>query len=84
MISGAYNFLKTIEFFYYLKKLGYNDWFARDIFPKEIDTVETSNTVTTNDIKLMKISEYIDMKKMRELLVDKNPPQTIKYLCSLL
>lgn len=84
MIPGAYNFWGIIEFFYYLKKLGYNDWFAHDVFPKEINTVETSNVVTSNDIKLMKIAERIDMQKMKELLAAKNPPQTIKYLYSLL
>ncbi len=84
MIPGAYNFWVIIEFFYYLKKLGYDDWLAHDVFPKEIDTVETFNAVTSNDIKLMKITERIDMQKMEELLIAKNPPQTIKYLYSLL
>jgi len=32
----------------------------------------------------MKIAERIDMQKMKELLAAKNPPQTIKYLYSLL
>lgn len=84
MIPGAYNFWEIIEFFYYLKKLGYNDWFAHDVFPKEIDTVDTFNAVTSNDIKLMKIAERIDMQKMKDLLAAKNPPETIKYLYSLL
>ncbi len=84
MIPGAYKFWEAIEFFYYLKKLGYNDWIAHDVFSKEIDTVETFNAVTSNDIKLMKIAERIDIKKMEELLVAKNPPLTIKYIYSLL
>ncbi|MHC4481402.1 MAG: sugar phosphate isomerase/epimerase family protein, partial [Planctomycetota bacterium] len=41
MIPGAYHFWEFIEFFYYLRKVSYaHDWYAFDVFPKEIDTAE--------------------------------------------
>ena len=51
---------------------------------KYIDLFTRRNCDTTTDNKSMNIVERVDMQKMKELLVAKNPPQTIKYLYSLL
>ena len=84
MIPGAYNFWDFIEFFYYLRKLDYDDWFAYDVSPKEIDTVQTFSVVTANTRKLMEISERLDPEKIEELLSRRNPTESVKYLYSIL
>lgn len=84
MIPGAYNFWDFIEFFYYLRKIGYNDWFAYDVFPKEIDTVKTFNVVTACTLKLMEISQRLDESEIESLLRERNPSESMKYIFSIL
>lgn len=84
MIPGAYNFWDFIEFFYYLRKLGYDDWFAYDVFPKEVDTVENFNAVTAATLKLMELSERLDESKVEKLLECRNPAESVKYMFSIL
>ena len=84
MIPGAYNFWDFIEFFYYLRKLGYNDWFGYDVLPKETNTVENFKVVAEITLKLMEISEKLDDAKITELLEQRNPAESIKYLYSIL
>ncbi len=84
MIPGAYNFWDFIEFFYYLRKVGYHDWFAYDVFPKEINTVENFKVVAEITLKLIEIAEKLDEAKIAELLEKRNPAQSIKYLYSIL
>jgi xylose isomerase len=84
MIPGVYNFWDFIEFLYYLKQLGYDDWFGYDVFPKEIDTVETFNAVTATTLKLMEITDRLDPNKIEELLKQRNPAASAKYLFSII
>jgi xylose isomerase len=84
MIPGAYNFWDFIEFFYYLRKLGYDDWFAYDVCPKEIDTVQTFSVVTNTTRKLIGISNRLDPEKIESLLAQRNPAQSLSYLYSIL
>ena len=85
MIPGAYHMWEFIEMFYYLRQLGYNDdWYAFDVFPKEIDTVDTFKSVVMLTRKLEELTDRIDRKKMESLLEERNPTKTIPYLYSLL
>jgi xylose isomerase len=81
MLPGAFNFWEFIEFFYYLKEVGYNDdWYAYDVMSKEIDTIETFNSVTYLTRKLEALTERIDRKKMAQMLDERNPAKTMRYL----
>lgn len=84
MIPGAYNFWDFIEFLYYLKQLGYDDWFAYDVFPKEIDTVRNFNAVTNATRKLIEVTSRLDDAKIAELLTLRDPAATSQYLFSIL
>lgn len=39
MVPGTVNPWSLIEFFYYLKRAGYNDWLTFDVFPARMDPV---------------------------------------------
>ena len=81
MIPGAFHFWEFIEFLYYLKDAGYtDDWYAYDVFSKEIDTVETFNTVTALTRKLEAMAERIDRQQMTSLLEQRNPARSLRYL----
>ena len=85
LLPGAYHVWDFVEFLYFLKKLGYDDdWYSFDIFPKEIDTVETFNAVSILTRKLEEITDRIDPEKMDTLLAERNPSKTIPYLFTLI
>jgi xylose isomerase len=85
MLPGAYHLWEFMEMFYYLRILGYNDdWYAFDVFPKEIDTVDNFNAVVILTRKLESLTDRIDHKEVQALLKARNPSKTIPYLYSLL
>lgn len=85
MLPGTYHLWEFVEFFYTLEKLGYDDdWYAFDVFSKEIDTVETFNAVMHLTRKLESITARIDKTQMETLLAERNPARTVTYLYSLL
>jgi len=81
MIPGAFHLWEFLEFFYYLREVGYSDdWYAYDVFSKEIDTVETFNAVTSITRKLEGLMGRIDRERMNELLQERNPARSMQYL----
>ncbi|MBN1147109.1 MAG: sugar phosphate isomerase/epimerase [Anaerolineales bacterium] len=85
MLPGAYHLWEFVELFYSLRKLGYDeDWYAFDVFSKEIDALETFNAVMHLTRKLEAITDRIDPGKMEVLLSERNPAKTVPYLYSLL
>ena len=85
MLPGSYHMWEFIELFYYLRQLGYNDdWYAFDVYPKEIDTVNTFKAVVMFTRKLEALTGRIDRKEMEKLLEERNPSKMIPYLYSLL
>jgi len=81
LMPGAFHFWEFIEFFYYLKELGYtHDWYAYDVMSKEIDTVETFNTVSGVTRRLEALADRIDRQEMARLMKQRNPAQTLGHL----
>ena len=81
LIPGAYNFWEFIEFFFYLKELGYcDDWYAYDVMSKEIDTVETFNTVIDITRKLEQLADNIDRPSVAALMQERNPAKIMRFL----
>jgi xylose isomerase len=81
LMPGAFHFWEFIEFFYYLNELGYSDdWYAYDVMSKEMDTVETFETVFKVTRKLENITQKIDRKKMNAIMSGRNPAKVLSYL----
>ena len=81
MLPGAFNLWEFVEFFYYLKEVGYDDdWYAYDVMSKEIDTVETFNNVTYLTRKLESLADRIDRQQMGAVMAERNPIRAIRYL----
>lgn len=83
MMPGAYNFWETVEFFYYLKKIGYDDWYSYDIISKEHPHIEVFNAATFATLKLKEIADRVDPDVMEGILAERNPPKAVRYLFSL-
>ena len=85
MLPGAFHLWEFVEFFYTLRKLGYdNDWYAFDVYPKEIDTVQNFAAAMQLTRKLEAITDRIDVPTMERLLAERNSAKTLPYLYSLL
>ena len=85
MIPGTYHLWEFVELFYTLRKLDYDDdWFAFDVFSKEIDQLETFNTVMAITRKLEEITDRLDVVKVEILLAERNPAKSVQYLYSLI
>ena len=85
LMPGAFHFWEAIELFYYLKELGYtDDWYAYDVMSKEIDTVETFNTVTSVTRQLEALADKIDRQQMSKLMAERNPAKTLHHLYQIL
>ncbi len=81
LMPGAFHFWEFVEFFYYLKELGYtDDWYSFDIMSKEIDTVETHNTAVSVTRKLERIANDINRHEMNALLNSRNPAKSLLYM----
>jgi xylose isomerase len=81
MLPGAFHFWEFLEFFYFLKEVGYtDDWYSYDIMSKEIDTIETFNATFHLTRKLEALTERIDRKQMSALMQERNPVRTLRYL----
>ena len=64
-----------------LRQVGYtDDWYAYDVMSKEIDTVETFNTVTHLTRKLEALADRIDRQQMAAMMAERNPVRTLRYL----
>ena len=85
MIPGTYHLWEFVELFYTLRKLGYtDDWYAFDVFSKEVDQVETFDAVMAMTRKLEEITDRLDPIQVEKLLAERNPAKSIRYLYSLL
>ena len=85
MIPGAYHLWEFVELFYYLRRVGYaDDWYAFDVFPKEIDTAQTFSVALDATRKLESIAERLDDREVQDLLKRRNPAEAMSYLSSLL
>ena len=81
MLPGAYHTWEFVEFFYYLREVGYtDDWYAYDVMSKEFDTVETFSTVTYLTRRLEELAERIDRERMNAILAERNPNRALRYL----
>ena len=81
MLPGAFHTWEFVEFFYYLREVGYtDDWYAYDVMTKEFDTLESFNTVTYLTRRLEEMAARIDRDEMAELLDARNPNRSLRYL----
>lgn len=81
MLPGAFHLNELMEFFYYLKRLGYdNDWYAYDVMSKEIDTIQHFSLVTKLTRKFENMAARIDKERMDVLMENRNPNSTFEYM----
>ena len=85
MIPGTYHLWEFVELFYYLRKLGYDDdWYAFDVLSKEVDQLQTFDTVMAMTRKLEEITDRLDEIEIQKRFAERNPTNSVHYLYSLI
>jgi xylose isomerase len=81
MLPGAYHLLEFIEFHYYLKLTGYdNDWFAFDVFAKEVNLEDHFRLVAKLTRKIETLAARIDKDDIQKLMDERNPDKSLEYI----
>ena len=80
MIVGSQNFWDYIEFFYYLREIGYDGWLSLDVYPYRDDPVSVCAQSIANLRRLQELASRIDPQPLRERMLSNDQPAVIKLL----
>lgn len=84
LLPGVINFWDLIEFFYYLKEYGYDDWMTFDVFPSRIGVAEAFGLAVKQVKKVELLTSRIDKKTLQENLSRGNTIGTWENLFQML
>ncbi|MBD3304995.1 TIM barrel protein [candidate division KSB3 bacterium] len=80
LIPATRNLWDYLEFLYYLKEFGYNDWVTSDMSPMRVDPKAAfERTIATTD-KLMRVAESLDADTLTALMDAGKTVETLKWL----
>lgn len=75
---GAVNLLGTLEWLYWVDKIGYDDFYTLDIWPARMDTVEAIKESIEWIKALRKVLMSIGDKKIEEIIAERNPVKAMR------
>ncbi len=84
MVPGTVNLWDFIEFFYYLKKSGYNHYITADVFPQRHDPIRIFNKTFEWVDYLLDITDKIDDVYLTKMMNEKDTFAISDYIRSLL
>lgn len=84
LIAGSVNLWDTIEFIYYLDKIGYQGWLSFDIFPFRMDGACAVNLCIKNTENIIKLAEKIDKQKLAKAQSSMRAEESLTVLQKIL
>lgn len=84
LVAGSINLWETLEFIYYLDKIGYSGWFSFDIFPFRMDSTEAVKLCIKNTETLIKLAEKIDKEKLLQAQKSMKAENTLSVIREIL
>ena len=72
MMVGSINFWETVEFFYWLDKLGFDGWFLMDVFPYREDGLKALQRSVDNTFALMDIASELKCSGLEKFLENRD------------
>ncbi|MFD2329953.1 sugar phosphate isomerase/epimerase family protein [Cohnella sp. GCM10020058] len=73
MLPGTVNFWATLEFFYWLRKVGYDGWYGIDIYPYREDGTEAMSRTVEWIYRFHEVAGTLDEAKFREYRLANEP-----------
>lgn len=67
LVPGTVHLWETVEFLYWLNRIGYKEWYSLDIFPYREDSEAACRQSIRNLMSLMSVAEKLDEEKLRHL-----------------
>jgi xylose isomerase len=81
MLPGSFHLLEFLEFHHYLKLAGYDqDWFAYDVFSKEINLEDHFRLVAKLTRKIEALADRINPDEIQKLMEKRNPNMSLEYI----
>ncbi len=77
---GAVHFLDTLEWLYWVDKIGYQDFYTLDIWPARMDTVEAIKECIEWIKAMRKSLIRIGDRTIEELIAEGNPVKTMRII----
>ncbi|WFE89859.1 sugar phosphate isomerase/epimerase [Roseibium porphyridii] len=85
MLPASVNLWETLELLYYIERMGWNGWFAYDVFTRNGDNVEAIAATFEIMENLENLREKISMQELDAMVADGVPARNInKLIASLL
>jgi len=84
LLPGTVNLWDMIEFLYYVKEFGYDDWMTFDVFPSRIDVVRGFNLAVMQTKKLQALTDKLDRDTVRKHIQAGDPVGAWENLFNLL
>lgn len=66
MVPGTVNFWDTLEFFYWLRKVGFDGWYGIDIYPYRENGLEAMTQTVKNIHRFHEVAGTLDEQKFQE------------------
>lgn len=84
LTPGTWHTWEFVELFHTLKRLGYDDWIAFDIVPKEHEPSQVFTEAAAIANKLKALADRIDADDMQARMAARHPTSTMRLLHDLL
>ena len=80
MMFGSVHIIESLEFIYWLERVGYNGWYTLDIFPYREDGVKAARESIAWVETMLKILKRIGMDKINEVIKTGDATESSKMI----
>lgn len=84
MLPASVNLWETLELLYYIEKMGWDGWFAYDVFTRNGDNAEAVAATFEIMENLQKLLHKIGMEELRGMVTQESPARTFNTLIAKL
>lgn len=84
MLPASVNLWETLELLYYIEKMGWEGWFAYDVFTRNGDNAEAVAATFEIMENLQKLLHKVGMEELRGMIAQDSPARTFNALIAKL